>query len=686
MDMGQGAEVQSVQRGGPRPVQDVTMYMGGTDVPMTQLHAGPTVPPGMSSVQAPPPVEPRQVGALEQAARAFDADDAPMPDVQPVERQAIRRPVEPAGPPPGLGQPPSAARTAQMNVAAHRRMGLRTVNQQPRFDSAALQAAQPEQVPLRGIRGIVPPPFMRAGTAQIRQDVGADPRGRGRPVGPKKVETPGFGPMKKPRGVRWGDTGRDPLMRALASRQKQQQWEQEPPVQQAVQQSLTDEEKRQEAERRRQGPYGPGTGVSATGPLVPGKKPPKPGPLPPPVPGPTKKPFKKPRRGRRVTFGGYESRTIPNVLREREDRKEYMAAGRHLGIKQGRQEASRQHRMTVAQMQRQNNDLIGLVKGMQREGQTLQARVKVGGRQLAAREDAIKQLQVGQGQQGFALQTAQARIKRGGEQISARDVEITRLNQEGKRLETKAATRVSELEEAHGRAKDIAVRRGARIGSLKAEGRMLLQQRDARIANMADEARRLQDEVRQARAAGSADSARLESDLAAAKASLAEARRAPKAAPAGAPIITVSAPGGGGASSSSSAGGAAAAPAAAAPDLSKVVEAVKKIAESVTAAKKKEPAGKAGKGITQARRRYTDKRKITLAALRSLKSKRIRQFNTKTKTMPKAERDKQRREFKNKVNAQYKEVTTKFPTARGMKSVATIRELIKKLEGIKTGS
>ena len=169
---------------------------------------------------------------------------------------------------------------------------------------------------------------------------------------------------------------------------------------------------------------------------------------------------------------------------------------------------------------------------------------------------------------------------------------------------------------------------------------------------------------------------------------LAEARRpraAPRAAPA-APIITVSqsAPGGGGASSSAAGGAAAAPAAAAAPDLSQVVEAVKKIAESVQAAKKK-PAGKAGKGITQARRRYTDRRKITLAALRALKSKRIREFNTKTKKLPKAERDKQRREFKRKVNSQYKEVTTKFPTARGMKSAGEVRELIKKLEGIKTG-
>ena len=197
---------------------------------------------------------------------------------------------------------------------------------------------------------------------------------------------------------------------------------------------------------------------------------------------------------------------------------------------------------------------------------------------------------------------------------------------------------------------------------------------------------RLQGEVRQAKSDGSADRQRLERELAAAKASLAESRRAPKAAPAaGAPIITVSAPGGGGASSSSSGGAAAGSgPAAAAPDLGKVVEAVKKIAESAQAAKKKEPAGKAGsRGITQARRRYTDKRKTTLAALRSLKSKRIRQFNTKTKKMPKAERDKARREFKKRVNAQFKEAQQRFPTARGLKTVAALRELIRKLDAFR---
>ena len=119
------------------------------------------------------------------------------------------------------------------------------------------------------------------------------------------------------------------------------------------------------------------------------------------------------------------------------------------------------------------------------------------------------------------------------------------------------------------------------------------------------------------------------------------------------------------------------------PDLSKVVEAVAKIAALAAADKKKKGKGRE-KGITQARKRYTDKRKTTLASLRSLKAKRIREFNSKTKKLPKAERDKQRREFKKKVNAQYKEVTTKFPTARGMKSAGTIRELIRKLEALKS--
>ena len=102
----------------------------------------------------------------------------------------------------------------------------------------------------------------------------------------------------------------------------------------------------------------------------------------------------------------------------------------------------------------------------------------------------------------------------------------------------------------------------------------------------------------------------------------------------------------------------------------------------------KKGAAKAGgtgtKGITQARRAYTDKRKMKMAELRSLKSKRIREFNTKTKRMPKAERDKARRAFKAKVEAQFKEAQKQFPTARGMKTVGALRELTRRISAMKT--
>ena len=154
----------------------------------------------------------------------------------------------------------------------------------------------------------------------------------------------------------------------------------------------------------------------------------------------------------------------------------------------------------------------------------------------------------------------------------------------------------------------------------------------------------------------------------------------------GGPIIVQGA-GGGGASSSSggAAGGSAAAgpgggPAARAPDLSKVVEAIKQIAEGA----KKKGAGSGTKGITQARRTYTDKRKAKIAELRALKSKRIREFAAKTKKLPKAERQKQRREYRKRVEAQFKEMQTRFPTARGLKSVGVIRELIRKISAFKS--
>ena len=51
--------------------------------------------------------------------------------------------------------------------------------------------------------------------------------------------------------------------------------------------------------------------------------------------------------------------------------------------------------------------------------------------------------------------------------------------------------------------------------------------------------------------------------------------------------------------------------------------------------------------------------------------------------MPKDQRDKARREYKKKVNAQFKEMQKQFPTARGLRSVAAIRELIRKLDAFR---
>jgi len=116
--------------------------------------------------------------------------------------------------------------------------------------------------------------------------------------------------------------------------------------------------------------------------------------------------------------------------------------------------------------------------------------------------------------------------------------------------------------------------------------------------------------------------------------------------------------------------------------LSKIVEAVKGLAAG--AAKKGGGGAGGAKGITRARRTYTDKRKAKIAELRALKSKRIREFAAKTKKLPKEARNKQRRAYKKRVEAQFKEMQTRFPTARGLKSVTVIRELIRKIDSIRS--
>ena len=78
--------------------------------------------------------------------------------------------------------------------------------------------------------------------------------------------------------------------------------------------------------------------------------------------------------------------------------------------------------------------------------------------------------------------------------------------------------------------------------------------------------------------------------------------------------------------------------------------AAREIARVLDESKKKAPKRKSG--ISNARKRYTDARKTKLASLRSHRDKLIREHNTKTKKLPKKERDAARREVKKKVNSQ----------------------------------
>ena len=345
-------------------------------------------------------------------------------------------------------------------------------------------------------------------------------------------------------------------------------------------------------------------------------------------------------------------------------------------------------------------------------------------------------------QEGRSLEAVhKARMKRGGEQLSARDkalagkqTRISQLLQEGRSLEAGAKKRVRGLQEGMGREGLRAQRAEERVGQLLKEGEGLeavhkarikrggeqIAARDKAYGALKTEANRRIQSLEKRINDGSADrsaaqkeidaltkqlaaaSARPEAkapeqrqDLSGLRSDLADLKRAlaarpkqapavaPAAAPAAAPIVVQGGAGGGGASSaggSSAASGGGGAPAAAAPDLSKVVEAIKQIAESA----KKKGAGSGTKGITQARRTYTDKRKAKIAELRALKSKRIREFAAKTKKLPKAERQKQRREYRKRVEAQFKEMQTRFPTARGLKSVGVIRELIRKISAFKS--
>ena len=66
--------------------------------------------------------------------------------------------------------------------------------------------------------------------------------------------------------------------------------------------------------------------------------------------------------------------------------------------------------------------------------------------------------------------------------------------------------------------------------------------------------------------------------------------------------------------------------------------------------------------------------------MRSHRDKLVREHKAKTKKMPKKERDALRREFRKKVDSQYKEQVKKYPPARGMKDVGAVLKLIKRVQ------
>jgi chromosome segregation ATPase len=334
--------------------------------------------------------------------------------------------------------------------------------------------------------------------------------------------------------------------------------------------------------------------------------------------------------------------------------------------------------------------VVQQMHGMQKEGELLESRIRAGGRQLSQRDATIrgKQTRIDQLlQEGRGLEGEhKARMRAGGRQLSQRDATIRgkeqrigQLLQEGRSLDkefvdlrTEANRRIQNLEK--------------RLNDGTADREAAQKEIDSLTKQLAAAGRAAETKEQKQAVAALRDDIK---DLKQVAQQAVRSAAAPAAAPSGAPPIVVQGGhGGGGASAggSSSSGGAAAGggPGGGGRDLSRTVEA---LAKAVKGARKGDtkPAKKApgAKGITQARRAYTDKRKAKMGELRALKSKRLREFNQRTKTMKKGERDRARREYKKKVDAQFKEAQQRFPTARGLKSVAAIRELIRKLDAFR---
>ena len=264
------------------------------------------------------------------------------------------------------------------------------------------------------------------------------------------------------------------------------------------------------------------------------------------------------------------------------------------------------------------------------------------------------------------------------------------------RLQKEARGKVRELKEGMGREGLRAQRAEERADEVLRDGNQRIQSLEKKIdegnvsrtaaqKEIDDLTRKLKEAMKPAAPKQRDDLKELRDDIASLRAAVKSMPRERAGPAGGTPIVVQGGAGGGGASAAggASSGGAAAGggPGGSGPrqDLSKVVDAIKAAKGSREAPKRKA----SNKGISQARRAYTDKRKTKIAELRALKSKRIREFNAKTKKLPKADRDKQRREYKKRVEAQFKEAQQRFPTARGLKSVAGIRDLIRKIDAFK---
>ena len=385
-------------------------------------------------------------------------------------------------------------------------------------------------------------------------------------------------------------------------------------------------------------------------------------------------PLAKPKKKKGITWGKDQTKeftgprfTPGSVLPWVPDEAEKHRGYHRLGHWRGRQFAQEEHNKELKKLQRRNRGKLDELTG-----------------RVGRRDVQIRQLQEGMGREGLGRQRAQERVGQ--------------LLQEGRSLDASTGRKIRALKQGMGREGIARQKAEESYQSLLDESNRNIQELEKKISDGTADRESAQAEIdalnRTLQALKNVPSVPKEDkdQLSGLKSELADLKKAIRGMSArpqqggAAPIVVQGGAGGGCASSSAggssaSSGGGGAAPAAVqqAPDLSKIVEAVKELAEKGKAGKK----GGTTKGITQARRTYTDKRKTKIAEMRSLKSKRIREFNQRTKKLSKDDRNKQRKAYKKRVEAQFKEMQQRFPTARSLKSVGVIRELIRKIDALK---